>query len=132
MKFNFYGSINLLKLQKTGVLKLKNKEGVEVEGVFIPLKENGLSVYHGERSTSLNIPISGVLDEDQNQQKNNGWIKKTAPNSETRYKDMTDAQKAEVNAFSPILGSLYLNQNSSASTEVYDAQIIGDEDGLAF
>src|SRR5690606_17606322 len=111
---SFSGSLALSKLKHV-ILEKKGKSG-KIKGIFIPIEANKL-VEGKEGAVYANI--RGVLKDEQDQYEQNGWIAHQA-NMGKKWNELTEEEKEESKALSPILGGLriwgdYSRNDSSGS-----------------
>lgn len=125
----FSGSIALSKLKHV-ILEKKGKTG-KVKGIFIPIEANKL-VEGKEGAVYANV--RGVLKDEQDQYEQNGWIAYQA-NMGKKWNELTEEEKEESKALSPILGGLkiwggYYSGNDSSGS--FSDDILDEDDDLPF
>lgn len=125
---NLQGSIDLLKLEKTGVATIKNKKCV-----VIPIEENDLFVNMDENLKAKSIYLGLKI----NERKEPSKYKKTHYCKQSLSKQYKEANKTEAEAKSKVyLGDFKPyefegSSNAAAAVEAPAAQI-DDADGLPF
>ena len=125
---NLQGSIDLLKLEKTGIATIKNKKCV-----VIPIEENDLFVNMDENLKAKSIYLGLKI----NERKEPSKYGKTHYCKQSLSKQYRDANKTEAEAKSKVyLGDFKPyefegSSNAAAAVEAPAAQI-DDADGLPF
>lgn len=123
----FTGSIALSKLKHV-ILEKKGKSG-KIKGIFIPIAANQL-VEGKEGAVYANI--RGTLRDEKDTYDNNGFIA-FQPNTGKKWSDLTEEEKEEVKALSPILGNLKVWNNSGYdSSGAASSDILDEDDDLPF
>lgn len=129
------GSLALTKLIHVR-MKKKNKDGVEIEGLFIPIKANYLveGAPADDKSIPVYMPIGAVVRDEQDKYGQNGFISKQLDTKD--YKAMTDEQKADSKKYTPILGNVKDWSSSGSSNAdtggAVSSETIDENDDLPF
>lgn len=137
-KRSLSGSIALTKLAHVR-MKKKGKSG-EVEGIFIPIKQNML--IEGKENEGV-IPVYMNLDvqifAEKNQHDQIGMMSKRVDKKffgDKKYADRSEEEKELTNKMQPILGNLIeFTSNPSANDTAGDVgagQVYSDDDDLPF
>lgn len=125
----FTGSLALSKLKHV-ILEKKGKTGT-IKGIFIPIEANKLT--EGKEG-AVYMGIRGVMKDEKDQYKNNGWIA-SSPNMGKKWSDLSDAEKEESKALSPILGNVKVwgsDNSSNDNTGAAASGALSDDDDLPF
>lgn len=125
----FTGSLALSKLKHV-ILEKKGKIGT-IKGIFIPIEANKLT--EGKEG-AVYMGIRGVIKDEKDQYENNGWIA-SSPNMGKKWNDLSDAEKEESKALSPILGNVKVwgsDNSSNDNTGSAASGTLSDDDDLPF
>ena len=120
----YYGTLALSKF-KSAVIKVKDKQGKPVRGLFIPLDANYL--FEGKQHIYASV---GLTLHDRDEYDNDGFISQQV--SADVYKKADDQQK-EVLSNLPILGNFKKSAGVASGSDDFDAEPeVEDDDGMPF
>lgn len=126
----FTGSLALSKLKHV-IMEKKGKSGV-VKGIFIPIDANKLT--EGKEG-AVYLGIRGVLKDEKDQYENNGFVA-VSPNMGKKWSELSEDQKEQSKALSPIIGNVRVWDNAGTSSNdnagAASAQVLSEEEELPF